>query len=64
MGSDADFAIIDPEKEVTLSKDTLHYPIDYSIYENRKATGGLYMTIRRGEVLVKDGEFFWQKGNR
>lgn len=62
VGSDADFAIIDPTKEVVLSKDTLHYPIDYSIYENRKAVGGLYMTIRRGEILVKDGEFFGKRG--
>lgn len=63
IGSDADFAIIDPEKRVVLSAESLHYPLDYSIYEGREAVGGLFMTIRRGEILVKEDKFYGEKGS-
>nr|WP_242946921.1 amidohydrolase family protein [Clostridium haemolyticum] len=33
VGSDADIVIIDPNKEVTLTKDILHENVDYTAYE-------------------------------
>lgn len=60
-GSDADLMVIDPEAEKTLSADNLHQRIDYSIYSGVKAKGVPVMTIRRGEILVENGQF---KGGR
>lgn len=62
VGFDADIVIIDPEKEVTISDETLHYGIGYSIYEGITPKGWPVMTIRRGDILVEDGEFLGQRG--
>lgn len=56
-GSDADLILVDMNAETVLSADTLHYGIDSSVYEGKKIKGMPVMTIRRGEVIVKDGEF-------
>jgi dihydropyrimidinase len=62
VGSDADMVVVDPEKCGTLSHVGLHQKIDYSIYEGFKAKGWPIMTIRRGEVLVENGQFVGKKG--
>ena len=63
VGSDADIIVVDPEKRVSLTRDNLHYPseLDYNIYEGFVAQGWPVVTIRRGEILVENGEF---KGER
>ena len=63
VGSDADIIIVDPEKTVPLVRDNLHYPsdLDYDLYEGFTSRGWPVCTIRRGEVLVENGEF---KGKR
>jgi dihydropyrimidinase len=55
-GSDADIAIIDPDKKVTLSKQILHANTDYSVYEGITLNAYTVYTISRGEVIVRDGE--------
>jgi dihydropyrimidinase len=55
IGSDADIMIIDPEKEVTISRDMLHGNTDYTPYEGWKLKGYPVTTISRGNVLVQDG---------
>jgi dihydropyrimidinase len=62
VGSDADFVIIDPEKENIISPKTLHYGLDYSIYDGIEAKGWPIMTISKGEVIVENGEFKGKKG--
>lgn len=59
---DADLVIIDPDKEVTLTRDILHSRCDYTAYEGLKLKGYPVMTISRGEVVMKDGEFTGKKG--
>ena len=51
VGSDADMAIWDPEKEVTISIDMLHDNMDYTPYEGRRITGYPVLTLSRGEVV-------------
>jgi dihydropyrimidinase len=61
-GSDGDIVIIDPEKEVTLTRDMLHSNVDYTAYEGFELKGYPVMTLSRGEVIVIDNEFVGQKG--
>ncbi len=65
VGSDADIIIVDPEKKVPLTWENLHYPsdLDYSLYEGFVSHGWPIYTIRRGEILVEDGEFRGVKGS-
>lgn len=61
-GNDGDIVIIDPNKEVTLSRSMLHSNVDYTAYEGLKLKGYPVMTLSRGEVIVKNNEFIGQKG--
>ena len=62
IGSDADLVIIDTNKEMTLTNDKLHSPVDWTPYEGMKLSGFAYATILRGEILMQDGEFYGKKG--
>jgi dihydropyrimidinase len=61
-GSDGDIVIIDPTKEVTLTKKLMHSNVDYTAYEGFKLKGYPIMTLSRGEIIAKDNEFIGQKG--
>ena len=61
-GSDGDIVIIDPNKEVTLTKGFLHSNVDYTAYEGFKLKGYPIMTLSRGEVIAKDNEFVGERG--
>lgn len=62
VGSDADIMIIDPEKEVTISREMLHGNTDYTPFEGWQLKGYPVMTISRGTVLVDDGQFVARPG--
>lgn len=61
-GADADIIIIDPEKEVTLSKAMLHENVDYTPYEGIKLRGYPVLTMVRGKVVARDNVFVGEKG--
>lgn len=61
-GFDADIVLIDPNKEVVLSKSMLHENVDYTPYEGMKLRGYPVLTMVRGKVIVKDNVFIGQKG--
>lgn len=61
-GSDADIVIVDLEKEVILSKDTLHNNISYCLHEGMKVKGYPIITISKGNIIVENGEFKGNKG--
>lgn len=63
IGSDADIVIMDPDRDVTISKEMLHGNTDYTPYEGWKLRGFPWMTISRGKVLVKDGQFVGNRGH-
>lgn len=61
-GSDADIAIVDLEKTSVFSTETLHNNISYCLHDGMQVKGMPVMTISRGEIIVKDGEFLGSKG--
>src|SRR5262249_25757829 len=56
IGSDADIAIWDPERPVTIRQEIMHDAMDYTPYEGRQVTGWPVTTISRGEVVWSDGK--------
>jgi dihydroorotase-like cyclic amidohydrolase len=55
-GSDADFSIIDLDKEWTVEPSKLESKGKYSPLAGTKLKGKIYMTILRGELVYKDDE--------
>jgi dihydropyrimidinase len=55
IGADADIAIWDPKREVTISAALLHDLAGYSPYEGRTVTGWPVTVLSRGRVVVDDG---------
>ena len=45
----------DPDKRVTITNALMQQAIDYTPYEGREVTGWPIVTIRRGEVVMRDG---------
>jgi dihydropyrimidinase len=62
IGADADIAVWDPEREVTISKSILHDRMDYTPYEGMRVRGWPVMTLSRGEVVWDDGEVLGAAG--
>ncbi|MFX7816449.1 amidohydrolase family protein, partial [Acinetobacter baumannii] len=48
IGSDADIAVWDPHRQVTVSNSMLHHDVDYTPYEGMKLTGWPVLTLSRG----------------
>ncbi|KFC73080.1 Dihydropyrimidinase [Bosea sp. LC85] len=62
VGADADIAIWDPERRVTITHDRLADGSDYTPYEGMEITGWPVLTMVRGRVVVRDGELVGDKG--
>jgi dihydropyrimidinase len=56
IGADADIAIWDPERRVTITNDLLHHDVDYTPWEGMSVTGWPELVMSRGEVVVEQGE--------
>ncbi len=56
VGSDADLAIWDPHKTVTIRNQMLHHAVDHTPYEGMSVRGWPVVTISRGEIVYADGE--------
>jgi dihydropyrimidinase len=63
VGSDADIAIWDPERRVTITNDMLHHNVDYTPYEGRELQGWPVTVISRGEVICHEGKLVGQAGH-
>jgi dihydropyrimidinase len=61
-GCDADIVLFDPQREVTLSVDTLHSALPFSSYEGVVLHGFPVTTLSRGEVIVANGAFVGAAG--
>ena len=55
VGSDADLVLFDPEAQHTLSANTHHSNVDYSLFEGRRVQGKVQQVFLRGELIV-DGD--------
>ncbi|MGH8831079.1 MAG: dihydropyrimidinase [Polaromonas sp.] len=63
IGSDADIAIWDPNKQVTIQNALLHHNVDYTPYEGMSVTGWPVTTLVRGEVVWHEGQVCGQTGH-
>jgi dihydropyrimidinase len=55
VGSDADLAIWDPDRKVTLTNALMQHGVDYTPYEGITVTGWPVTTISRGTIVADDG---------
>jgi dihydropyrimidinase len=62
VGSDADLAIWDPDREVTIRQSMIHDAMDYTPYEGKTIKGWPITTLVRGEVVADAGEFVGAAG--
>jgi len=63
VGADADFAIWDPDREVTVTYAMLHDAVGYTPYEGRTITGWPEVVVSRGRIVVEDGSLNAEKGS-
>lgn len=56
VGADADIAIWDPNKVVTIRNESLHHDVDYTPYEGMQVTGWPTTTLVRGVPVWDGGE--------
>ncbi|MYK33657.1 MAG: amidohydrolase family protein, partial [Chloroflexi bacterium] len=62
VGSDADFAIVDLDLEKTVNAASTHSRFT-SAFDEMTLTGWPTMTIRRGEIIFRDGEVLAEPGS-
>jgi len=63
VGSDADLIVIDPEREMEVTPESLHMKCDYSPYDGGALRGFPDITIQRGRIIVRDGQFLGRAGD-
>jgi len=63
VGADADIAIWDPEKQVTLADGMMHDNTGYTPFAGRTVTGWPVTVLRRGDVIIEDGECSAEPGS-
>jgi len=63
VGSDADIAIWDPEREVQVRYDMLHDSTGYTPYEGMRLTGWPVTVLSRGRVVVDEGALHAERGS-
>lgn len=63
VGGDADIALWDPNKQVTIRNAALHHAVDYTPYEGMTVTGWPVATLSRGKFVYQDGEFLGRAGD-
>jgi dihydropyrimidinase len=63
VGSDADIALWDPTRKVTIRHELIHDGADYTPYEGLEVTGWPVLTMVRGRVVVDDGVLKGAKGH-
>ena len=61
-GSDADLVIWDPRALHTISAQTHHMRVDYSMFEGFEVKGNVRTVLSRGEVIVDGGQWLGKAG--
>ncbi|MCO7509222.1 dihydropyrimidinase [Serratia fonticola] len=61
-GADADVVIFDPRQSTVISHAWLHDNADYSPYEGFQCQGAPVLTMCRGEIVARNGEFTGRQG--
>lgn len=63
VGSDADVVVVDLTREVVPSDDKTFTKVHWTPYVGRKFRGAPVLTLRRGEVIARDGEVLARPGS-
>ena len=63
VGSDADIAVWDPERETEITAGMLHDNVAYTPYEGRRLRGWPTTVLSRGRFVVKDGKLLVRRGS-
>src|SRR6266568_4906935 len=63
VGSDADIAIWDPQRRVTVSAAQIHDNVGYTPYEGMRLTGWPVTVLSRGRIVVDDGKLLAERGS-
>jgi dihydropyrimidinase len=63
VGSDADIAVWDPERETTITAGMLHDNVGYTPYEGRRLRGWPVTVLSRGRIVVEDGKLTAERGS-
>jgi dihydropyrimidinase len=63
VGSDADIAIWDPQREITVTAGMLHDNVGYTPYEGRRLRGWPVTVLSRGRVVVENGKLAAERGS-
>jgi dihydropyrimidinase len=62
VGSDADIVIWNPEQDLTISAQTHHMRVDYSMFEGFQVKGNAETVLSRGAVVVDKGRWLGREG--
>ena len=62
VGSDADLVIFDPSREETISAQTHHMRVDYSMFEGIRVKGLPRQVLVGGKLTIDDGRFVGRPG--
>ena len=62
VGSDADIVIFDPNKEATISVETHHMRVDYSMFEGIRVKGVPRHVLSGGRLVIDQGRFVGRAG--
>jgi dihydropyrimidinase len=62
VGSDADIAIWDPERETEITAGILHDNVGYTPYEGRRLRGWPVTVLSRGRIAIEDGRLVATRG--
>ncbi|MDE2006501.1 MAG: dihydropyrimidinase [Rhodospirillales bacterium] len=62
-GADADLVLWDPARKMRIGNELLQHRIDYTPYEGMEVTGWPAMTLRRGEIAMRDGKVLAEPGS-
>ena len=62
VGADADLALWDPERSVTIDNAMLHHATDHTPYAGQTVRGWPVMTISRGDIVWDDGRILSEPG--
>lgn len=63
VGSDADLVIWDMQTPRTIRNADLHHNVDYTPYEGKEVTAWPALTLSRGTVVWRDGQYLGRPGH-
>jgi dihydropyrimidinase len=63
VGSDADLVIWDLQTKRTITNSVLHHNVDYTPYEGTQVQAWPAITLSRGSVVYRDGEYLGRPGH-